>query len=94
MRSLALGAACLLGAASLSGQRPTLSANVRQYISTDAPAIAITNVRVIDGTGAPARTGLTVVIADGRIAAIGHPRRSRPGRTLLTAPASPLSRDS
>ena len=35
------------------------------------PPTAIVNARVIDGTGAPARTGCTVLIRDGRFAAIG-----------------------
>jgi imidazolonepropionase-like amidohydrolase len=52
-------------------QAPTLSAGVREYVSVDAPVVALTNVRVIDGTGAPARTGQTIVIRDGMIAAVG-----------------------
>jgi enamidase len=35
------------------------------------PVIALTNARVIDGTGAPAREGQTIVIRDGKIAAMG-----------------------
>jgi imidazolonepropionase-like amidohydrolase len=37
----------------------------------DAPVIAIANVRLIDGTGAPAREGQNLVITNGRIAAVG-----------------------
>jgi enamidase len=44
---------------------------VRQYVRTDAPIIALTNARVIDGTGAGARENQTIVIRDGRIAALG-----------------------
>ena len=37
---------------------PQLSDQVRRdYVKVDAPVIALTNVRVIDGTGAPARAG-------------------------------------
>jgi cytosine/adenosine deaminase-related metal-dependent hydrolase len=43
---------------------------VRDFIKVDAPVVAITNVRVIDGTGAPAREGQTLVIRDGKIAAL------------------------
>ncbi len=40
-------------------------------MKVDAPVIALTNARVIDGTGAPARAGQTLVIRDGKIAAMG-----------------------
>ncbi len=36
-----------------------------------AEVVAIKNVRVIDGTGSPALEGATVVVADGRIRAVG-----------------------
>src|SRR5687768_9675925 len=52
-------------------QRPQLSNAVRAYVSIDAPVIALTHVRVIDGTGAPAREDQTVIIRDSTIAAIG-----------------------
>jgi enamidase len=52
--------------------RPTLTAGVRQqFVAIDTAIIALTHVRVIDGTGAPARADQTVVIRDGNIAAIG-----------------------
>ena len=35
--------------------RPELSAAVRAYVSVDAPVVALTHARVIDGTGAAAR---------------------------------------
>jgi len=43
----------------------------RQFISVQAPVVAITNVRVIDGTGAPARANQTLVIQGGDIVAMG-----------------------
>ncbi|MCC6930417.1 MAG: amidohydrolase family protein [Gemmatimonadaceae bacterium] len=52
-------------------QRPTLSANTRQYVAVDTSLLALTNVRVIDGTGAPARDAQTLVIRDGKIVALG-----------------------
>src|SRR5262249_36768812 len=45
------------------------------YIKVQAPVIALTHVRVIDGTGAPARDDQTIVIRDGNIAAIGGAAR-------------------
>ena len=47
------------------------AAGVRQFVKVDAPVVALTHVRVIDGTGAPARADQTVVIRDGYIAAVG-----------------------
>ena len=44
---------------------------VRQFITVDAPVIALTHARVIDGTGAPARADQTVVIEQGVIRAVG-----------------------
>ena len=50
---------------------PEESPEPRGIVAVDAPTVALTNVKVIDGTGAAAMTGRTVVIADGRIAAVG-----------------------
>jgi len=52
-------------------QRPGVGPAVRQFVRSDAAVIALTNARVIDGTGAAAREGQTLVIRDGRIAALG-----------------------
>ena len=41
------------------------------YVAFDEPVILIRDVRLVDGTGAPARPGMSVLIRDGRIAAIG-----------------------
>jgi enamidase len=51
--------------------RPTLSNAVRPYVAVDTALLALTHVRVIDGTGAPARTDQTLVIRNGAIAALG-----------------------
>jgi len=45
--------------------------SLRPFISVDSPVVAITNVTVIDGTGAPAQVDNTVVIRNGRIAEVG-----------------------
>ena len=52
-------------------QRPTLSKNVRQYVAIDTTVVALTHVRVVDGTGAPARENQTLVLRDGVISAMG-----------------------
>jgi len=60
-----------------AAQRPTLSRNVLRYVAVDTPVVALTHVRVIDGTGAPAREDQTLVIRDGKIAALGPARSVR-----------------
>ena len=55
----------------LYAQRPALSTAVRAFVSVDSPLVALTHARVIDGTGAPARDDQTLIIRDGRIAALG-----------------------
>ena len=54
-----------------AAQRPTLAPAVRAHVSVDAPVIALTHVRVIDGTGAAPREDQTVILRDGNIAALG-----------------------
>jgi imidazolonepropionase-like amidohydrolase len=44
---------------------------VKQYVVHDAPAIRIDDVRVIDGAGAEAKPGQSILIRDGKIARIG-----------------------
>src|SRR4030081_1869050 len=55
----------------LRAQRPIPSAAVHAFVTVDSPIVALTHVRVIDGTGAPAREDQTLIIRDGRIAALG-----------------------
>jgi imidazolonepropionase-like amidohydrolase len=45
--------------------------SVREFVSLDEPIIALTHVRVIDGTGSPAHEDQTILIEAGRIKAIG-----------------------
>jgi len=45
---------------------------VQPYVSVSAPVVALTHVRVIDGTGAAARDDQTLVIEAGKLTAIGH----------------------
>lgn len=80
-RSLSFAAALLvlLATTSLPAQSPstTLSERVREFVSVNAPVVALTNVRVVDGTGAAPADGRTVLIRDGRIAEIGRTGRVR-----------------
>ena len=52
-------------------QRPTLSPAVRAYVSVDAPLIALTHARVIDGTGAAPREDQTLILNNGVITTMG-----------------------
>jgi imidazolonepropionase-like amidohydrolase len=58
-----------LAAAPLTAQ--TRSAEVQRYVALEAPVVALTNARVIDGTGSPARAGQTILIRGNRIVAVG-----------------------
>jgi imidazolonepropionase-like amidohydrolase len=62
----------LLAAGGVAGQeRAMLSPAVREFVAVDAPVVALTNVRLVDGTGSPARDGQTVVVSGSRIVAAG-----------------------
>lgn len=61
---------CAAAQAQAPAQSPAPSAEVRKFISHDAPLLALTHVRVIDGTGAPAAEDRTVIVRGGRIEAI------------------------
>jgi enamidase len=65
----------VLAAALAASQPPQFSNLVRSFIKIDAPVVALTNVRVIDGTGAPAREKQTLLIRGGNIAEIGDAAR-------------------
>jgi imidazolonepropionase-like amidohydrolase len=58
-----------------SAQQLQLADGVKPYVRTSAPVIALTNVRVIDGTGAPARERQTLIVRDGIIADVGDSSR-------------------
>jgi imidazolonepropionase-like amidohydrolase len=72
MRSANLALLLLLTAApgALAQQR-TLTPAVQRFVSIDAPVVALTHARVVDGTGSPARADQTIVIRGARIAAVG-----------------------
>jgi imidazolonepropionase-like amidohydrolase len=76
MRSLARPLAfglVVLGAAGAPGAqtRPPLPPELRAFVKVEASTIVLRHVRVIDGTGAPARENQSLVIAGGKIATIG-----------------------
>ena len=57
----------LLVAGSTALVAQALSPQVRGFVKVDAPTVALTHVRVIDGTGAAAREDQTLVFSKGKI---------------------------
>ena len=76
MRFLLFLAMLALLALAAEAQRLAVADNVKGFVSVDAPVVALTNVRVIDGTGAPARANQTIVIQDGNIAEVVYLTRT------------------
>lgn len=58
-------------------QAPALSPAVQPFVAVPENVVALVGVRVIDGTGSPARDGQTIVLRDGRIEAIGPASTTR-----------------
>src|SRR5687768_1322527 len=71
---VAIALACGVAAAVAAGQRSPAPA-VLNFVKVDAPVIALTNARVIDGTGGPVREGQTIVIKGQNIAELGDTAR-------------------
>jgi len=61
----------LLPSLSWCQAKPKLSPAVSAFVKEGAPVVALAHVRVVDGTGAAARVDQTLVIADGKIVALG-----------------------
>jgi imidazolonepropionase-like amidohydrolase len=71
LRTFIRGIIVALGATPAAAQRPQLTAFVKQFLVTEAPVVALTHARVIDGTGAPPKADQTLILRDGRIEAVG-----------------------
>ena len=71
-RALLISGMLGIAATAVSAQRPVLGAAVKPFVRYDSAVTVLTNVRVIDGTGAVSRANQTIVIRDGMIAAIGN----------------------
>ena len=77
-RIIAVACALVLPLPAAAQTFDRLSDNVREMVSVAEPVVALTNVRVIDGTGAAPRENQTVVIENGRITAMGPAASTRP----------------
>ncbi len=63
----------LILAVPLGAQRPSdLADDVKQYVTVDAEVVALTNVALIDGTGAAVKYRQTIIIENGWIRAVGN----------------------
>ena len=88
-----LGFIVLVLGLGLAGWAQTPGPEVRPFVAVDAPAFVLLHVRLIDGTGAAAREDQAVVVASGRVQAVGAassvkvPEGAKvldlPGRTVL-----------
>jgi len=73
MRKVSILTFCflVLPALCMAQAPPKLAPEVRAFVKEDAAVMALMHVRVIDGTGAAPRADQTLVIRDGKIAALG-----------------------
>jgi imidazolonepropionase-like amidohydrolase len=69
MRKLLVSLLCFL-LTDLALQAQTVSPEVKGFVSVDAPVVALTHARVVDGTGGPVREDQTLVISGGKIQAL------------------------
>jgi imidazolonepropionase-like amidohydrolase len=69
-RLLLLGSLVLAPVILAAQPATTLSQDVRQYVSVPETVVALTNVRVVDGTGAAPVEGRTIVLENGRITSV------------------------
>ena len=60
----------VVGCCSLAAAQ-TLSPTVQAFVKVNGPVVALTHVRVIDGTGAAAREDQTVILNRGKIQSVG-----------------------
>jgi imidazolonepropionase-like amidohydrolase len=88
LAGIATAAVC---AATLTAQRPALARGVARFVSVNAPLVALTHVRVVDGTGGRARDDQTIVIRDNQIEALGPAASTRipAGAQVLDLAATP-----
>ncbi|HTC76229.1 MAG TPA: amidohydrolase family protein, partial [Edaphobacter sp.] len=69
-RSAALALSLAFAFTTLQAQTPTLAPAVTKYVKVNAPAILLTHVRIIDGTGAAPLEDQNLLIENGKITSI------------------------
>ncbi|WP_262694745.1 amidohydrolase family protein [Kordiimonas aquimaris] len=63
--------ACVHVGASAFAQAPEFSDESKQFISVNSDTVLLKNVRIVDGTGAAAKAGQSILINNGKITAVG-----------------------
>lgn len=61
----------------------TLSPGVQKFVKVNAPLVALVHVRVIDGTGAPAKDDQTIVVQEGKIVSVNDASSAAPSRAQV-----------
>lgn len=61
----------LLAATLLCAAQSQIAPEVKEFVGVESSVVALEHVRVIDGTGAPAKADQTIVISGGKIVAMG-----------------------
>src|SRR5262245_20170542 len=74
-RSIPVVALQLATAITAAAQTRTLPPAVNQFVKVNGPTIAIVHAKVVDGTGAPAKTDQTILIRGETIVAVGAASR-------------------
>ena len=72
MRRLFTVTALCCAAGRLHAQSRELAPAMRQFVSVDAPVVALVHARLVDGTGTAARDDQTIIIRGENVAAVGR----------------------
>ena len=71
MRAILTRSAPALLLAALASASPLAAQNFDEFVAVPRGTVALTNAKVIDGTGAPAMMNQTILIEGDRITAVG-----------------------
>ncbi len=98
-KQMILGSAAALAMAAAAHAAPQIlappappAASVQPYVKVSGKTVVLRHVRLIDGTGGPAQADRTLIVAEGKVAAVGGPDLAAPagaevldlaGRTVL-----------
>ena len=82
----------LLTAAAVPAAAQQFTPQVQEFINVNAPSVALTDAKVIDGTGRPALLHQTVVLQQGRIVQVGPTKKVKvpPGAQVINCSGKTL----
>ena len=75
--TIAVAAHAITPATAHAQRLEDLAPGVRQFVSVESTSVLIEHVLLNDGTGTPARDAMSVLIEDGRIAAVAPSGQQR-----------------